>query len=161
MKKVILSSLTLLSIATGFSQEKEEKKGWFYRGEKVNATAGLTIQATNTVKIGAFVDQHYFNEKTQKYSVLGMQGAIISMTGTNSNNNEITGTGTEVFFTKKSYFSKNKNHGFYSGGGIVVGNVEFEQSIYNGKYRYFSFFAPEIGYDFLIAKKVRDRKSVV
>jgi len=75
--------------------------------------------------------------------------------------NDITGKGFASEFGNKTYFNKHEYKGFYSAGYILGGNLEFDGTVryvdkskdnrrFVGRYRYFSLFAPEIGYKLLL-----------
>jgi len=75
--------------------------------------------------------------------------------------NDITGKGFQGEFGSKSYFNDHEYKGFYSAGYLLFGNLEFDGTVryvdssienrrFVGKYRYFSFFSPELGYKFLL-----------
>jgi len=75
--------------------------------------------------------------------------------------NDIPGEGWVGEFGIKTYFNKHEHKGFYSASYLLYGDLEFDDTVryldkfkddrrFVGKYRYFSFFSPEIGYKFLL-----------
>lgn len=63
------------------------------------------------------------------------------------------GTGFEVNLGNRYYWQE-PNKGFYSGGSLAYGSLDFDEQGFKGNYEYFSFINPEIGYKFLIQNKV-------
>lgn len=78
----------------------------------------------------------------------------------------IPGKGFEGELGQRIYFNKNDYKGFYLYSSLLFGNIKYDEnniydtSIYGGdgkffgRYRYFSFFTPELGFKFLIAEKI-------
>lgn len=64
---------------------------------------------------------------------------------------DITGSGFVIEIGSRQYYSKSKRYeGFYTGNYLSYGNISFDEDTdfgnFDGKYSYFSFFSPELGY---------------
>lgn len=148
MKKIFTLVFTML-FAVGFSQEKEENK--------INSV-GLQVTGSQITTFGV-----YYEKLTKDKKDYYMSSAIelnYASTKAKISGLEFTGNGIEIRSSFKNYFSKNKATGFFSKNSLTYGNISFDdndnigsiQVNYKGTYSYFSFFAPEIGYDFMIGK---------
>lgn len=151
MKKIILCSLTLLSIATGFSQEEKIDKN----------SIGLHFTGSQISTIGIFHETFYKDKKNINYSRIFEVN--YAATTAKIESLEFTGSGIELRSSVRRYLKENTTNGFFTKSSLSYGNLKFNDSKdlgilsvnYKGTYSYFSFFAPEIGYDFMIGSKIR------
>ena len=68
---------------------------------------------------------------------------------------DIPGNGIGISLGQRNYFNETAK-GFYFGGNFGTESIKYKESKYNfeGTYTYITLFSPEIGYKFLIAKKI-------
>lgn len=164
MKKITLLAAVLFAGLFANAQEEENQRINVLSLElsgSVGGNIGLTYEYT--MKDGG---KGLLFPEMKKSSIVK---AYYSATTLESNNiyiKDVDGTGFGFELGSRTYFNKNAHKGFYYANYLVFGNYEFdEENIYDtsefggdgkfyGKYRYFSFFNPEVGFKFLIANTI-------
>lgn len=64
----------------------------------------------------------------------------------------VTGSGFVVEIGSRIYYKKGSWKGFYTQSGIEGGTIKFSDTNYTGKYSYFSFFNPDLGFKWQVSK---------
>lgn len=152
MKKIILSICLLSGIFASAQNEDSKKNTTLYLDASVSVgtNIGLTYEYPKEAdsKESYVFKVHYIASK--------LDGAYTDIDG--------NGFGLEI--GTKKFFSKEAYKGFYGASYATYGNIKFKEENlitnpisgsteeFEGKYRYFSFFSPEIGYKFLITEKI-------
>ncbi len=141
MKKVILIAMVLVA-GVSFGQEKE-----------------TTQKEKSTITVfGNMGHQGAIGFEFETYDVLntGENESLILKVSRNTlkvefdNIDDVFSNGKETTIGFRKYYKKNNvAKGFYSSNYITYGTHKFKSTYYNGKYRYFSFVRPELGYRFL------------
>lgn len=148
MKKIV-TLLVAMIFSIGFSQETEK--------EKPTYSVGLQLTASPLSSFGVFFED-YKKDKNGYYSSRSLELNSVATT-LEGGDLEFTGSGFEFAFGNKAYFDKEVKNGFFGKSSLVYGNIKFDELdglyTYKGTYSYFSLFAPEVGYDFMIAKTIR------
>ena len=62
------------------------------------------------------------------------------------------GSGFVVEYGSKMFLKKEKWSGWYTQSGIEGGTIKFSDTNYTGKYSYFSFFNPDLGFKWQVSK---------
>lgn len=65
---------------------------------------------------------------------------------------DVTGSGVNANIGIKTYHGKKGLKGFYTANYLSAGHIKFDEGFFDGKYRYFSFFSPELGYKFELGR---------
>lgn len=153
MKRILLLVAIVFSTLS-FGQSLSEKMG-----EIKLKSVGATAKIGTISGVGFFYEDYFTNSETNKTTSIGLEALITNAT-VNHGKYKASGKGYETNIMFRSFFKNNK--GFYYKNAIGYGSLEFDKTFtilpfntYIGSYRYFSFFQPEIGYDILIAKKLR------
>ena len=149
MKKLLVLVL-LLSVGVSFGQKTETTEN--KEVNKNKTTYSLFGFVGNTVGGGAEMEYEYTKEKDAYAKTLVFAGGYEKL--------EITRFGitadavvNEVSLGGRTYMNKNKEtKGFFYSNYLTYGKGKFKESFYSGKYRYFSFFKPELGYRFQFGK---------
>jgi hypothetical protein len=150
MKKIMLSFVFAFVSVFAMAQEEEKK-------ESTNTSflsVGLSLKGSTNPSIGVFVksNESLFSDKIQKN---GFNGYEFSYIQASPGSSSIIGDGSEVKLFFGKYFKKVATKGFYTGNSLSYTNIKFDEVFYEGKYRYFSFFDPTLGVDFIFFKKLR------
>lgn len=74
-----------------------------------------------------------------------------------SNIADVDGDGFVIELGTRTYFQKGKWDGFYGENFISYGNIKFDENLgalgdFDGTYSYWSIFAPNVGYRFMVGK---------
>ncbi|MGM0636564.1 MAG: hypothetical protein ACQESK_10905 [Bacteroidota bacterium] len=171
MKKLVLS-LSLIFLTTPFLNAQENSTAT--KTETQQKVIGLELASNVGGNFGAFFEIEKAKKKDEWLFPKFRKSAIIKLSYNSATietvnalvaTNDITGSGWSAELGSRLYFNQKDIKGFYLGNSILGGSIEFdednfladseagEESFY-GKYRYLSFFAPEIGFKFLIANTV-------
>jgi len=136
----------LLTVGLSFGQEKETTES--KKSTEKKTTFGLFGFAGNTIGGGVEMESSYTKEKDTYAKTLVLNGGYGKLEITR---NGITADAVvnEASFGARTYVNKNKaEKGFFYTNYLTYGTAKFKESFYSGKYRYFSFFKPELGYRF-------------
>ncbi|TYC18085.1 hypothetical protein ES677_01525 [Bizionia gelidisalsuginis] len=162
MKKILLS-IFVLSATFASAQNNQTNNA-----KDLNVVS-LEISGDVGNNIGIAIEHAKAQENNDQYKISTVIRAYYVSTKLESDNQSVkdvngSGIGLEIGF--RTYFNKEAYKGFYAGSNFTTGTIKFEednvykenifgvQDNFSGKYKYLSFFAPEIGYKFLIAKSV-------
>lgn len=148
MRKLLLTAVALCAIFTANAQEENET--YTTKSAGVYAEFG----SSHTV-YGLYLE-------SEAKEVLGLFGSTVLRGGygtktydavyTPTNEEADDGFGWNIELGSLYYFNETQK-GFYWGNFLSYGSFKFDQDLsdganFEGKYRYFSFFSPEIGFKF-------------
>ena len=142
MKKIILLLLAIPVLS--FSQEKTDFKK--------STTLSLNVLASDPAQIGLTFEGFQYLHKEHVSSLVINAG--ISSTTLDKNGYSITGNGFAIELGGRTYFSKNKNSGFYRQNFLSHSQNNFSKDGFNGKYTYWSLINADIGYKVIILKSL-------
>ena len=153
MKKGIVI-FVLFCFSFVFGQEKEAENSIQI------GSLGSSLYVGKIGSVGVFYE-HYWESCSNYVKALGLE--VNSLVAEVPQNGLSYGNGLEARIGYKMYLVKQRFTGFYLKSSLVYGTINFDEnnnsilvnSNYNGKYSYFSVFSPELGYDFLMVKKLR------
>lgn len=163
MKKILCSLLIAFSTAA-FSQEtpKEESKSdlnviSLELSVGVGANIGVVFEDKSSTPL--------FGKKGEDKNVSNITKiyySSVTLTSSSGFVKDFDGSGFGIEYGERYYLGKKKHEGFHFTNYIVYGRYSFDESNistfggvsipFKGKYEYFSFFSPEIGYKVLIGK---------
>lgn len=149
MKKLLVLAL-LLTAGASFGQETETTENKQTTTKKT--TFGIKGFVGNTVGGGIEMETSYTKEKDTYAKTFIITGGYEKLEITRFG---VTADATvnEASIGARTYVNKNKEEkGFFYTNYMSYGTAKFKESFYSGKYRYFSFFKPELGYRFQFGK---------
>jgi hypothetical protein len=166
MKKLLFASFLLtLCYFNSYAQNKDSIN--VNKNEK-----NITLSAEGSAYVGNSYGITFESvQKKNKYLPKTTQSSVIKVyyiTSTLESDNpflrNIDGNGFGLEFGSRTYLNEKTNKGIFIGGHIGSGSITYENNDavlgssepvkFDGTYRYLTFFAPEVGYKFLIAQKV-------
>jgi hypothetical protein len=162
MKKILCSLLIVLSTAA-FSQEtpKEESKSdlnviSLELSVGVGANIGVVFEEKNSTIFGKK------GEDLNESNITKIYYSSVTLTSSSGFIRDVDGSGFGIEYGERFYLGKKKHQGFHLSYFLMYGRYAFDEgnistfggeSIpFKGKYEYFSFFSPEVGYKVLIGK---------
>ncbi len=168
MKKTLF--LIVLFVGSYFNANAQEQKK-----DSVSTTKKIhTIYIEGSAAVGTNLGLTYeyssgnsiIFRKLKTTGVLKLYYMQGTLTSSSSYIKDIDGNGWGVEIGGKTFFNKHHYRGFYFANYLLFGSIEFDaENVYDtsifggdgkfyGKYKYFSFFSPEVGFKFLIAKTI-------
>ncbi|MDO4727696.1 MAG: hypothetical protein Q4B43_01695 [Bacteroidota bacterium] len=151
MKKVALFLGLLLGLSLQAQDEPKVKKHSFSAelGANVGGNLGITYE-----RRGENIDSEGFFLPDRTQSLI-VKLYFMSDSRTFSTTHAIeNGKGYGFEYGTKIFFNKTDTKGFYFTSSYTVGSIEYEKNNQYGRYTYFSFFTPDVGYKLVIAKTV-------
>jgi len=140
----------LLTVGASFGQEKEPAENKKVCNNKT--TYGLFGFAGNTFG-GGFEMETFYRQKEDKNTTSVILNASYGKLEITQFGITADATISEVALGSRTYVNKNNDtKGFFCSNYLTYGKAEFKEFFYSGKYRYFSFFKPELGYRFQFGK---------
>ena len=149
MKKILLLAVALATSSV-YSQEEMKKN-----------SIGLQATGSQISTVGIFHESFFKNDQNKVYS--NTFEINYATTTLKTGGLEFSGSGIELRSSLKRFFKENSTTGFFTKSSLAYGNIKFDDTDqlgvidinYKGTYSYFSFLAPEIGYDFMLGKNLR------
>ena len=146
MKKItLLFALALLTLNAVFAQEAEEEKG------AANSYISIGAIAGEGIGYYAFLETYVPFKNMGNVSFFLKGSNVYDVTVTNGWD-EVKGKGGMFAIGSRSYFSKNTGRGIFYANEIKYSYIKFDDHRYSGRYSYFSFFAPELGWKIMFGK---------
>ena len=148
MKKIILLLLAIPVLS--FSQDKTD----FQK----KSTLSLNVLASDPSQIGITYEGLQFIKKERISSLVINAG--LSSTTLDKDGYSITGNGFAIELGSRTYFSKNKNTGFYRQNFLSHSQNNFSKDGFNGKYTYWSLINADFGYKLVVLKSLSIEGSI-
>lgn len=165
MKKILILTCLLTGIISNAQNEKKSdsintRVIYLESSASVGSNLGVSLETTSGD------GNSWIFPKLKQTRVYKFFYSTSTLTFSSPFISDVDGSGWSVELGSKTYFNQDEHKGFYFGNYLMFGNLEFdEENHYDanefegdgkfyGKYRYFSFISPEIGFKFLIANTV-------
>jgi len=151
MKRIIL----LLAVGISSQLSAQEKAAETAKEparvleQKFTVSAGFRISEPDFYAVTLENKKENLSMGFNKSSVLT---AAIGSVSVSNGFETVTGSGFIAEIGSRIYYKKGSWKGFYSQSGIEGGTIKFSASNYSGKYSYFSFFNPDLGFKWQVSK---------
>lgn len=157
MKKLLLTAVALCAIFTSNAQEENDK---FEEKEVGEYTYSIHTSFADHMSFGVEAESQGYILKEDGY--VHTVDVRISYSTFDYAEQLDRGSGIQVEVGSKTFYTKKQvKAGFYSANFLSYGRYDFEETLYaagedyefDGRYSYFSFLAPEIGYKLMLGDK--------
>jgi hypothetical protein len=152
MRRIILL-LAVVITSTGFAQEKAAepaKKEARVLEQKFTVSLVLRVSEPDffAVTLETKKEKLSFGGFNKSNILTAALGSVTVSTGLK----DVIGSGFVVEMGSRIYYKKGSWSGFYTQSGIEGGTIKFSDTNYTGKYSYFSFFNPDLGFKWQVSK---------
>lgn len=148
-KNILLFAIAVMACTYSFSQEEGEDKeipGDIFSGGAIVSDGLETYLIWETFEISDGKNQTLYIKGTSI-----SQGPTFTMY--DNGEHKIKPKGWSGAIGSRSYFSKTKmGRGLFYANEIKYSTIKYKDSRFSGRYSYFSFFTPELGYKFMFGK---------
>lgn len=139
MKK-IFTLAALFAASFAFAQENEQAPA---ASTEKKHQVSANFQYSDPSQVG--LQYEYKREATGNHATSHIVNIGYGMMEYEVGNASTDGQGFVIELGGKTYF-RNVHNGFYYANYLSYGNIKFTENGADGRYSYFSFFAPELGY---------------
>lgn len=151
MKRIILLLAVVISSQLSAQEKAAEPAKEPARVLEQKRTISLGFRASEPNFFGVSLETK--NEKlSQGYNTSDIFSAALGSVTVSTGFQDVIGSGLIVEIGSRLYHKKGSWKGFYTQSGIEGGTIKFSASNYSGKYSYFSFFNPDLGFKWQVSK---------
>lgn len=151
MKRIILLLAVVISSQLSAQEKAAEpaKEPARVLEQKRTISVGFRLSEPDLLAVTLEVKQ---SEKTFGLNTSNVYVIGIGMVSVTNGYEIVKGSGFVFEFGSKLFLKKESWKGFYFENAVAGGSVNFSASNYSGKYSYFSFFNPDLGFKWQVSK---------
>lgn len=151
MRRIILLLAVVISSQLSAQEKAVEKVAEPARVLEDKFTVSLGLRASEPNLFSITLENKNVN-KTSGFNTSTIYSAGIGSISVSNVFETYDGSGFVVEYGTKMFLKKEKWSGWYTQSGIESGTIKFSDTNYTGKYSYFSFFNPDLGFKWQVSK---------